>query len=112
MNEKLTAFLDECKIKEQPKDALSLVQCQPCDNSFPDLIHYSCAKGTCQCCPKMRPHPVLMRSNTKILFHAHTKLSQPVLNMESCSLNGTDVANTVKEREKGNWLESFTRSNS
>eukprot|EP00534_Pseudo-nitzschia_fraudulenta_P016250 CAMPEP_0201252678 /NCGR_PEP_ID=MMETSP0852-20130820/67046_1 /ASSEMBLY_ACC=CAM_ASM_000632 /TAXON_ID=183588 /ORGANISM="Pseudo-nitzschia fraudulenta, Strain WWA7" /LENGTH=162 /DNA_ID=CAMNT_0047552413 /DNA_START=730 /DNA_END=1215 /DNA_ORIENTATION=- len=65
------AFLDEDERKERPKDALNLLQCQPVDNAFPDLVHYSCAKGICEHCPKMRPHPVLMRSNTKILFHAY-----------------------------------------
>ena len=70
-NEQLTAFLDEDVPKERPKDALNLLQCQPCDVSFPDLVHYSCAKGTCQCCPKMRPHSVLMRSSKTILFHTY-----------------------------------------
>jgi len=70
-NEKLTEFLDEDERKERPKDALNLLQCQPVDNAFPDLVHYSCAKGICEHCPKMRPHPVLMRSNTKISFHAY-----------------------------------------
>jgi len=70
-NKKLTAFLDECKRKERPKDALNLVQCQPCDAVFPDLVHYNCAKGTCQQCPQMRPHPALMRSNKSILFHVY-----------------------------------------
>ena len=70
-NEKLTDFLDKDKQKDIPKDALNLVQCQPCDNAFPDLVHYNCANGTCQCCPKMRPHPVLMCSNKQILFHTY-----------------------------------------
>ena len=69
-NKKLTAFLDEDERKERPKDALNLLQCHPVDNAFPDLIHYSCAKGICERCPKMRPYPVLMSSNTKISFHA------------------------------------------
>mmetsp|Transcript_21000 Transcript_21000/g.43184 ORF Transcript_21000/g.43184 Transcript_21000/m.43184 type:complete len:139 (-) Transcript_21000:138-554(-) len=67
----LTAFLDEDEQKERPKDVLNLVQCQPCDAAFLDLVYYNCAKGTCKRCPKMRPHPVLMRSNTKILFCAY-----------------------------------------
>ena len=70
-NAKLTEFLDEDERKERPKDALNLLQCQPVDNEFPDLVHYSCAKGTCPRCHKMRPHPVLMCSNTKISFHAY-----------------------------------------
>ena len=49
----------------------NLLQFQPCNNSFPDLVHYSCAKGTCQRCPQMRAHPVLMQSNKFILFHAY-----------------------------------------
>ena len=70
-NDKLTKFFDEDERKERPKDALNLVQCQPCDDAFPDLVHYNFAKGTCQRCPKIRPHPVLMRSNKKISFPAN-----------------------------------------
>ena len=43
-NGKLTQFLDEDEQKERPKDTLNLVQCQLCDDSFPDLVHYSCGK--------------------------------------------------------------------
>ena len=70
-NEKLTESLDEEQQKERPKDVLNLLQCQPVDNAFPDLVHYNCAEGTCQRCPKMRPHPVLMCSNKLITFHAY-----------------------------------------
>ena len=70
-NEQLTKFLDEYERKDRPKDALKLLQCQPCDEAFPDLINYSCAKGTCQCCPKMSPHSALMSSNKLIWFHAY-----------------------------------------
>ena len=70
-NQKLTEFLDEDKQKERPKDALNLLQYQPVDNAFPDLVHYSCAKGMCQRCPRMRPHPVLMRSKKFISFHSY-----------------------------------------
>ena len=73
-NEKLTEFLDEDEQKERPKDVLDLVQCQPCDDSFPDLVHYRCAKATYQRCPQMCPHPVLMRSNKLIWFHAYKVL--------------------------------------
>ena len=69
-NQKLTEYLDEEKWKERPKDVLNLFQCQPVDNAFRDLIHYNCVKGTCQHCPKMCPHSVLMRSNKLILFHS------------------------------------------
>ena len=70
-NEKLTEFLDEDERKEQAKDALNLLQCQPVDTVFPDLIHYNCAKGTCRRCPEMNPRSVLMCSNKKISFHAY-----------------------------------------
>ena len=87
-NEKLTAFLDECERKERPKDALSLLQCQPVDTAFPDLVHYNCAKGTCEACPQMRPHPVLMRSNKLITFHAYevvtTCTEHGVLSAQCC----------------------------
>ena len=66
-NEKLTAF-DE-----------------PVDNTFPDLVHYDCAKGACQRSPNMPPHPVLMRSN--ITFHAYKVVTactkHGVLSLES-----------------------------
>ena len=55
-NEKLTEFLDECKRQETPEDTLNLVQCQPVDNLLPVLVCYGFPKGTCECCPKMRPH--------------------------------------------------------
>ena len=57
--------------EERAKDALNLLQCQPCDVAFPDLVHYNCAKGTCQQCPQMQPHPALIRSNKSISFHAY-----------------------------------------
>ena len=50
---------------------VNLLQCQPVDNSFSDLVHYSCVKETYQRCPKMCPHLVLMRSNKVNLFHAY-----------------------------------------
>ena len=70
-NKELTQFLDECQKEERPKDALNQVQCQPVDNAFPDLVEYSCAKGSCPRCPKILPHPVLMRSNKLISFHSY-----------------------------------------
>ena len=70
-NEKFTEFLDERKRQERTEDALNLLQCQPVDNAFPVFVHYSCAKGTCQSCPWIRPHWVLMRSNKLILFHVY-----------------------------------------
>jgi len=85
-----TEFLDEDEQKERPKDALNLLQCQPVDNAFPDLIHYNCANGTCQCCPKMRPHSVLMRSNRKISFHIYEVVSTCMEHgVLSASSNGT-----------------------
>ena len=57
--------------KERHKDLLNLLQCQPCDEALPDLVHYSSTKGTCERCPKMHPHPVLMRSKKFMLFHAY-----------------------------------------
>ena len=47
------------------------MQCQPCDDAFPDLVHYNCAKGTCQYFPKIRPYSVLMCSNKLIAFHLY-----------------------------------------
>ena len=107
-NGKLTKFLDEDEQKERPKDVLSLVQCQPCDDAFPDLVHYNCAKGTCQCCPQMRPQPVLMRCNKKISFHAYevvkTCIEHGVLSAES---NG-HCQHCDSKRDRVNWLGSFT----
>ena len=101
-NEKLTEFLDKCNRKERPKDVFNLLQCQPCNNSFPDLVHYSWAKGTCQRCPQMRAHPVLMRSNKFILFHAYeivtTCTEHGVLSTES----KMDVVNTVITTDRVN----------
>ena len=70
-NKKLTKFLDEDEQIERSKDVLNLLQCQPYNEAFPDLVHCCCAKGACKHCLKMRPHPVLMRSNQLILFHAY-----------------------------------------
>ena len=86
-NGKLAFFLDNHERNVRPKDVLNLVQCQPVDNAFLDLDHYGCAKGTCQLCPQMCSHPVLMRSNKLILFHAYkmvtTCIEHEVLSAES-----------------------------
>ena len=74
-NEKLTTFVDECERNDRPKDVLSLLQCQPVDTAFPDLVHYNCAKGTCEACPQIQPHSVLMNANKFISFHAYEVVS-------------------------------------
>ena len=83
--EKFHSFKTIQMSKERPNDVLNLVQCQPCDNAFPDLVHYSCTKGTCQCCPKIHPHWVLMRLNKCIAFHAYEVVT-------TCSEHGVKSA--------------------
>ena len=60
----------------------------------------------------MRPHSVLMRLNTKILFHAYEMVTTCTEHGVLSAGSKMNIANIVTAKETANWLASFTNKDS